>query len=89
MERLDFEKTDSHAKEWFYDTDVIEYEKQLTPQQPIGFHLLVNGLGYRRTEAQWSFDYLCDHSHQQEVSRGTVTTTARVIDGGPRHDKVP
>jgi len=31
--------------------------------------------------AQWSFDYLYDHSHQQEVSGGTVTTTARVIDG--------
>jgi len=41
----------------------------------------VNGLGCRQTEAQWSFDYLYDHSHQQEVSGGTVTTTARVIDG--------
>jgi len=41
----------------------------------------VNGLGCRQTEAQWSFDYLYDHSYQQEVSGGTVTTTARVIDG--------
>ena len=60
---------------------MIEYEKRLTPQQPIGFDLLVNGLGCRQTEAQWSFDYLYDHSHQQEVSGGTVMTTARVIDG--------
>ncbi|MBX0305601.1 nucleotidyltransferase family protein [Haloarcula salinisoli] len=81
LEQRDFEKTDSHAKEWFYDTEVIEYEKRLTPQQPIGFDLLVNGLGCRQTEAQWSFDYLYDHSQQQEVSGGTVTTTARVIDG--------
>src|SRR6056297_1553493 len=81
LEQRDFEETDSHAKEWFYDTEVIEYEKRLTPQQPIGFDLLVNGLGCRQTEAQWSFDYLYDHSHQQEVSGGTVTTTARVIDG--------
>jgi len=81
LERRDFEKTDSHAKEWFYDTEVIVYEKRLTPQQPIGFDLLVNGLGCRQTEAQWSFDYLYDHCHQQEVSGGTVTTTARVIDG--------
>jgi len=81
LERQDFEKTDSHAKEWFYDTEVIEYEKRLTPQQPIGFDMLVNGLGCRQTEAQWSFDYLYDHSHQQEVSGGTVTTTARVING--------
>ena len=76
-----FEETDSHAKEWFYDTEVIEYEKRLTPQQPIGVDLLVNGLGCRQTEAQWSFDYLYDHSHQQEVSGGTDTTTARIIDG--------
>ena len=81
LEGRGFEKTDSHAKEWVYDTEVLEYEKRLTPQQPIGFDLLVNGLGCRQTEAQWSFDYLYDHSHQQEVSGGTVTTTARVIDG--------
>ncbi|WP_135305566.1 nucleotidyltransferase family protein [Haloarcula amylovorans] len=81
LERQDFEETDSHAKEWFYDTEVIEYEKRITPQQPIGFDLLVNGLECRQTEAQWSFDYLYDHSHQQEVSGGTVMTTARVIDG--------
>ena len=81
LERQGFEEADSHAKEWFYHTEVIEYEKRLTPQQPIGFDLLVNGLGCRQTEAQWSFDYLYDHSHQQQVSGGTVTTTARVIDG--------
>lgn len=81
LERRGFEKTDSHAKKWFYDTEVIEYEKRLTPQQPIGFDLLVNGLGCRQTEAQWSFDYLYDHSHKQEVSGGTITTMARVIDG--------
>jgi hypothetical protein len=81
LEQRDFVETDSHAKEWFYDTEVIEYEKRLTPQQPIGFDLLVNGLGCRQTEAQWSFEYLYDHSHQQEVSGATITTTARVIDG--------
>jgi hypothetical protein len=31
---------------------VIGFEKRLTPQQPIGFDLLVNGLGCRQTEAQ-------------------------------------
>lgn len=41
----------------------------------------MNGLGCRQTEAQWSFDYLYDHSRKQEVSGGTKTTTARVIDG--------
>jgi hypothetical protein len=81
LEQQGFEETDSHAKEWFYDTEVIEYEKRLTPQQPIGFDLLVNGLGCRQTEAQWSSNYLYGHSHQQEVSGSTVTTTGRVIDG--------
>jgi hypothetical protein len=76
-----FEETDSHAKEWFYDTEVVEYEKRLTPQQPIGFDLLVNGLGCRQTEAQWSFDYLYDHSREREIHGGTATTTARAIDG--------
>ena len=81
LDQRGFEKTDRHAKEWVYDTEVVEYEKRLTPQQPIGFDLLVNGLGCRQTEAQWSFDYLYEHSHQQEVSGGAVTTTARVVDG--------
>lgn len=76
-----FEETDSHAKEWFYDTEVIEYEKRLAPQQPIGFDLLVNGLGCRQTEAQWSFDYLCDHSSERTIRGGTTMTTARTING--------
>ena len=42
LEQRGFEKTDSHAKEWVYDTEVLEYEKRLTPQQPIGFDLVVN-----------------------------------------------
>ena len=70
LEWQGFEETDSHPKGRFYDTEVIEYEKRITPQQPIGFDLLVNGLGCRQTEAQWSFDYLYNHSHQQEVSGG-------------------
>lgn len=76
-----FEETNSHAKEWFYDTEVIEHQKRLAPRQPIGFDLLVNGLGCRQTEAQWSFEYLYNHSEKRTVSGGTVTTNARVIDG--------
>jgi hypothetical protein len=40
LERQGFEETDRHAKEWFYDTEVIEHEKWLTLQQPIGFVLI-------------------------------------------------
>jgi len=81
LEAREFEETDSHRKKWVYDTAVIEYEKRLTPQQPIGFDLLVNGLGCRQTEAQWSFDYLSSHSSSAEISGGTAVTTAHVIDG--------
>jgi len=76
-----FEETDSHSKKWTYDTEVIQYEKCLGQRQPIGFDLLVNGLGCRQTEAQWSFEYLADYSSEREVSGGTRLTTARVVDG--------
>lgn len=81
LEERGFEETDSHQKKWVYDTEVVEYEKHLAPQQPIGFDLLVNGLGCRQTEAQWSFNYLHDYSSTEEIQGGTAQTTARVIDG--------
>lgn len=81
LEARGFEQRDSHEKQWFYDTEVLEYEKRVAPQQPIGFDVLVNGLGCRQTEAQWSFDYLYDHSREQEVSGMTAATTARVVNG--------
>jgi len=81
LEERGFEKMDSHRKKWVYDTEVVEYEKRLAPRQPIGFDLLVNGLGCRQTKTQWSFDYLSDHSSTEEIRGGTVVTTARVVDG--------
>lgn len=81
LEDRGFERTDSHEKRWVYDTEVLQYEKRLAPQEPVGFDLLVNGLGCRQTTAQWSFDYLTEHSADREVSGGTRTTTARVLDG--------
>lgn len=81
LEGRGFEKTDAHRKDWVYATEVIEYQKHLAPRQPIGFDLLVNGLGCRQTNAQWSYDYLEEYSHKREVSSGTTATTARTIDG--------
>jgi hypothetical protein len=81
LETREFEQIDSHEKTWFYDCEVIEYEKRLAPQQPIGFDLLVNGLGCRQTTAQWSFEYLTQHCTESKVSGGTTSTTAQVIDG--------
>lgn len=70
LEERGFEETDSHAKDWVYDTEVIEYEKRLAPREPVGYDLLVNGLGCRQTEAQWSFDYLYEHSTERDVIVG-------------------
>lgn len=81
LEDRGFEQTDAHRKHWYYATEVVEYEKYLAPRQPIGFDLLVEGLGCRQTGAQWSYDYLVANSHQREVSGGTAVTTARTIDG--------
>jgi len=81
LEARGFERTDAQEKEWAYATKVVEYEKRLAPKQPIGVDLLVNGLGCRQTEAQWSFDYLRDHSSERTVHGQTVSTTVRVADG--------
>lgn len=77
----DFERIDSHEKHWRYATAVIEYEKRLAPTRPIGVDLLVNGLGCRQTEAQWSFEHLYEHSTERTVSGQTVSTETRVVDG--------
>lgn len=60
---------------------MIEYEKRLEPDQPIGVALLVTGLGCRQTAAHWSFDHLSTHSRSQEIRGGPVSTVARVVDG--------
>ncbi|WP_408960149.1 hypothetical protein [Natrinema sp. 74] len=48
---------------------------------PVGVDILVNGLGCRQTEAEWSFDYLHKHSSPTTISGGTRSTTARAADG--------
>jgi len=82
LEQRGFEETDSHAKEWFYDTEVIEYEKRLTPQQPIGFDL--PGKRTRVSPDGGTVVVRLPVRPQPPTggeSGGTVTTTARVIDG--------
>ncbi len=43
---------------------------------PVGVDILVNGLGCRQTQAEWSFDYLRTHS-----SRRRFQATARAAAG--------
>lgn len=81
LEAHGFERIASHEKAWSQTNGVVEFEKRLAPRQPIGFDLLVDGLGCRQTQAQWSFDYLQRHSDERVVSGATARTTAPVVDG--------
>lgn len=76
-----FDHVGSDSKHWVYDTAVEQYEKTVAPSAPIGVDLLVNGLGCRQTQAQWSHRYLLEHSRVREIPGGTVTTTARAAEG--------
>lgn len=80
LEEHDFELTDRHEKDWFYDREVKEYKKHVGPGLPVGFDLLVNGLGCRQTDAEWSFQHLYEHSSKRHVKAGTQKTVARVAD---------
>ncbi len=80
LKRAGFELTERHQKDWFYDREVEEYKKSIRTDLPIGFDLLVNGLGCRQTDAEWSFQHLYEHSSKREVKAGTRKTLARVAD---------
>jgi len=80
LDEQGFELERRHTSEdWFYDREVEEYTKEVDGL-PVGFDLLVNGLGCRQTDAEWSFDHLREHSSRREVMAGTRSTTARVAD---------
>jgi len=81
LESNGFERIARQEKHWEYATAVIEYEKRPAPNRPIGVDLLVNGLGCRQTEAQWSFEYLRGHSSERQIHGQSNSTTARVVDG--------
>lgn len=51
------------------------------PTDWTGVDLLVNGLGSRQTDAEWSFDYLRTHSQERRISGGTASTTAPTVEG--------
>jgi hypothetical protein len=84
LEDHDFERKDElevPPEETAYDREIELFERTEGLPHPIGIDLLVNGLGCRQTEAEWSFDYLRDHSSETTISGGTRSTTASVADG--------
>ena len=80
LDEQGFELERRHTNEdWFYDREVEEYTKEVDGL-PVGFDLLVNGLGCRQTDAEWSFDHMRENSSRREVMAGTQSATARIAD---------
>lgn len=84
LEEQNFERKNDlevPPEETIYNREIELFERTAVLPHPVGVDLLVNGLGCRQTEAEWSFDYLRDHCSETTISGGTRSTTASVADG--------
>lgn len=84
LEAHAFERTDEldvPPEETIYNREIELFERTKGLVHPVGVDVLVNGLGCRQTAAEWSFDYLRDHSTETTISGGSKSTTARAADG--------
>lgn len=74
------EKLEPPSEETIYDREIHMFERTEGLEHPIGVDILINGLGCRQTEAEWSFEYLLDHSTETTIQGGTSSTTARAAE---------
>ena len=84
LEGHEFERQDElevPPDETIYNREIELFERTEGLVHPVGVDVLVNGLGCRQTEAEWSFEYLREHSTEQTISGGSRSTTARTADG--------
>jgi hypothetical protein len=84
LEEHGFERTDElevPSEETLYNREIELFERTEGLNHPVGVDVLVNGLGCRQTEAEWSFDYLREHSTGTTISGGSKSTTARAAEG--------
>ena len=84
LEEHDFERDEElevPPDETIYNREVELFERSEGLVHPVGVDVLVNGLGCRQTKAEWSFEYLREHSTEQTISGGSRLTTARTADG--------
>lgn len=84
LEEHNFERTDElevPSEETLYNREIKLFERTEGLSHPVGVDVLVNGLGCRQTDAEWSFDYLREHSAETTVSGGSKSTTARAAEG--------
>jgi hypothetical protein len=79
-----FERTDAlevAPEETIYNREIELFKRTEGLVHPVGVDVLVNGLGCRQTEAEWSFEYLREHSMETTISGGSKSTTARAAEG--------
>ena len=84
LEEHDFERDEElevPPDETIYNREIELFERSEGLAHPVGVDVLVNGLGCRQTKAEWSFEYLREHSTEQTISGGSRLTTARTADG--------
>jgi hypothetical protein len=84
LEEHDFERRDElevPPEETIYNREIELFERTEGLVHPVGVNVLVNGLGCRQTKAEWSFEYLREHSTEQTIPGGSRSTTARTADG--------
>jgi hypothetical protein len=84
LQERDFEREaelEVPPDETIYNREIDLFTRSNDLPHPIGVDVLVNGLGCRQTQAEWSFDYLRKHSTETKISGGTRSTTARTADG--------
>lgn len=67
--------------ETIYNREIELFERSEGLVHPVGVDVLVNGLGCRQTKAEWSFEYLHEHSTVRTITGGSRSTTARTADG--------
>lgn len=75
------EELDVPPEETIYDREIELFERTKDVTHRVGVDVLVNGLGCQQTEAEWSIDYLREHSTETTISGGTNATTARAAKG--------
>ena len=84
LEEHDFERDEElevPPDETVYNREIELFERSEGLVHPVGVDVFVNGLGCRQTKAEWSFEYLREHSTEQTISGGSRLTTARTADG--------
>jgi hypothetical protein len=67
-----YEKTADIEQNGRYEGRTIRFEKDIG--NPVRFDAMVDALGCRQTEAEWSYRYLAQHSVREELRTGRPVT---------------